>query len=376
MAGIYIHIPFCFSKCNYCDFYSIPNTIFVDAFLTSLITEINLRKNYLENELIATIYFGGGTPSLLSINQINKIIEEIYLNFRVCDKPEITLEANPDDLSIEFLSALKSETKINRLSVGIQSFLDDDLKLMNRRHNAQQAFDNVLIAKKAGFDNISIDLIYGLPNQTTEKWITNIDKALGLNIQHISAYHLTYERKTNFYKFLKSKKIEEVDENLSVDLFTILIDKTKSHNFEHYEISNFALPNYYSKHNTSYWFQKKYLGIGPSAHSYNLESRQWNVSDVQKYISALAQNKLSAKTEKIDITTKYNEYIMTSLRTMWGVNLEYIQTNFPEKFIINFKKLAKKYISSKHLIQSQNNLILSEEGIFISNSIISELFFV
>jgi oxygen-independent coproporphyrinogen-3 oxidase len=376
MAGIYIHIPFCKSKCGYCDFYSIANTNNLELLLKAIEKEIFLQKNYLNREPIETIYFGGGTPSLLNANQISSLTENIYSNFQISENPEITLEANPDDLSDIYLNSVKSKTKINRLSIGIQSFYDEDLELMNRRHNSQQAIDCVKKAQNSGFNNISVDLIYGLPNQTIEKWEENVDKVLDMNIQHISAYHLTYEKGTKFYKLLKEKQILELNENISLEQFKILIDKTKSKGFEHYEISNYALPGLYSKHNTSYWQQMKYLGLGPSAHSFDLNSRQWNFSNIHKYINFLQNNKIPAEIEQLDEQTKYNEYIMTSLRTMWGVNIKYIVDNFSLKYQSIFLKIAEKYISIDLLQNINYHYVLTENGIFVSDSIISDFFVV
>jgi len=376
MAGIYIHFPFCKSKCGYCDFFSITDSNFIISFLTYLKAEINLQKNYLENEIIETIYFGGGTPSLLSINDINDIIREIYNTFEVVENPEITLEANPDDLSDIFIHNLKNFTKINRLSVGIQSFYDDDLKLMNRRHTSNQAIESIASAKKVGFDNISVDLIYGLPNQTLERWKENVKKVLNLDVQHISAYNLTYEKGTKFYKLLKDRKITEIDDFMSLEQFKLLKYLSEKNGFEHYEISNYTKNKLYSKHNSSYWKQRKYLGIGPSAHSYNLISRQWNFADIKKYIKYLSEKKLPAEIEILDTNTKYNEYIMTSLRTMWGVNSDYIEHNFPSKYFNDFILNAKKYISRNIMKKINNQYVLTTEGIFISDSVISDFFIV
>lgn len=376
MAGIYIHIPFCKSKCAYCDFFSNTDISKIDFFLKSLENEIFIRNKYLGNATIETIYFGGGTPSLLTVNQLNNIIEKLYQNFEIIKEPEITLEANPDDLSENFIEKLKKSTSINRLSIGIQSFFDDDLRLMNRRHNSNQALECIKTAQNFGFENISADLIYGLPHQTFEKWENNIDNLLNLNVQHISAYHLTYEKGTNFYQLLKSKKIQESDENISFELFRVLIEKTQKRGFEHYEISNFAKPPYYSKHNSNYWKQKKYIGFGPSAHSFDLKSRQWNFADMSKYFHYLEKKKLPCEIEYLDENTVYNEYIMTSLRTKWGINLDYIKNKFSSKYYDYLLKSSKKYFEQNLLQNSTSHLILTTEGLFISDSIIADFFFI
>jgi len=376
MSGIYIHIPYCKIKCSYCDFYSIANRKNIDVFLQCLQKEIVLRKNEFQNNEISTIYFGGGTPSLLTINQINNILKLIFENYKTTANPEITLEANPDDLNYKYLVELRTKTKINRLSIGIQSFDNEDLKLMKRRHTAEQTIECIELAQILDFNNISVDLIYGLPNQTIEKWNVNLDKTLNLDIQHISAYHLTYEKGTQFYKMLKNKKISELDENLSLEMFYILIEKTKKYGFEHYEISNFCLPEKYSKHNTSYWKQKQYLGFGPSAHSFDMENRSWNFSDLNKYCDFLNDNKLPSEIEVLNIQNKYNEYVMTSLRTKWGINLDYIKQNFEDKYVKIFLKTVEKYLEQDLIKIENSNYILTFSGIFISDHIISDFFII
>jgi len=376
MAGIYIHIPFCKSKCSYCDFYSVANQKTFDIFLIALEKEIILRKNEITNQEIETIYFGGGTPSLLDINVINNILKIIYENYVVTNEVEITLEANPDDLSISYLTDLKSNSQINRLSIGIQSFNEDDLKLMKRRHTANQAIESVKNAQNLGFKNISVDLIYGLPKQTIEKWTNNLNIALQLEIQHISAYNLTYEKGTMFYKLLQNNTIQEIDENVSLEMFKILMQKTKEQGFEHYEISNFSLSEKNSKHNSSYWKQKQYLGFGPSAHSYNLQNRSWNFANINKYCEMLSQNKLPSNNETLSFETKYNEYIMTSLRTKWGVDLDYVKTKFTEAYETSFLKISQKYVNQNLMKIKNNNYILTDDGVFVSDYIISDFFMV
>jgi len=375
MAGIYIHIPYCRKKCFYCDFYSITNFTNKNNLISSIIKEIELRSTYLNNELIETIYFGGGTPSVLSNIEINNIYNSIINNFDIAKNLEFTFEANPDDLSLEYLKLLKT-TKINRLSIGIQSLFDDDLILMNRRHTAIQAIDAIKNAKDIGFNNISVDLIYGLPKMTQKRWIQNLDKVFELDIQHISAYHLTYEKGTKFYNLLKNNKLTEISELESINEYKLLLEKAKNNNFIQYEISNFCKENYYSKHNSNYWNNKKYLGIGPSAHSYNLCSRQWNISDINKYIYKINQQEQFYDIEILSDNDKYNDYIITKLRTTWGVNIESLTTLFDKKYVEHFLSKTKKFIASKHIISHFPIIKLSNNGILISDKIIEELLFI
>ena len=374
MAGIYIHIPFCKKKCYYCDFYSVVSRKDRELVVSSIIKELLLRKDYLANENINTIYFGGGTPSVLSKKELSKILNSVYNNYNIDDNAEITFEANPDDLSDEYLQILK-QNKINRLSIGVQSFFDDDLKLMNRSHDATTAEESIKRSIKVGFANFSIDLIYGLPNLSLDNWKKNIDKAISLNPTHISAYHLTYEPNTVFYKFLKDKKIIEIPDSESIEQFKILINETKKAGFEHYEISNFAKPNYISKHNSNYWKQQKYIGIGPSAHSYNLESRQWNYPSNKKYTEGIINDKQYFDKEILSITDKYNEYILTSIRTYWGINTNYISDNFGNKYLSDFEKNIQEYINNGYVKSSKNIFTLANSGLFISDKIAGDLFF-
>jgi oxygen-independent coproporphyrinogen-3 oxidase len=375
MAGIYIHIPFCRKLCHYCNFHRSIISKDLKVFLNALVREIEIKRNYLGSELIETIYFGGGTPSILDINEIELIISTIYNNFKVSNSPEITLEANPDDLSRDYLQRLIDNTPVNRISIGIQSFYDKDLKLMNRRHSSLQALESVKNAQKTGFSNINIDLIYGLPGLTPEKWISNLRHAFNLDIQHISAYHLTFEQGTLFYKFLSEGKLSHPSENESLKQFEILTGMAQKNRFIHYEVSNFAKKGYYSVHNTNYWRQKKYLGIGPSAHSYNFNSRQWNIADNDKYIEGINKGNKYTEKEILDTTTKYNDYLLTSLRTMWGINLRYIKNSFGSKYSDHVKSKSKKLLDAGNMIKVKTTLKLANRGIFISDYIISELMF-
>jgi oxygen-independent coproporphyrinogen-3 oxidase len=375
MAGIYIHIPFCRKLCHYCNFHRSIISKDLKGFLNALVREIEIKRNYLGGELIKTIYFGGGTPSILDINEIELIISAIYNNFKLSKNTEITLEANPDDLSRDYLQRLMNNTSVNRISIGIQSFYDEDLKLMNRRHSSLQALESVKNAQKTGFSNISIDLIYGLPGLTHEKWMSNLRHAFNLDIQHISAYHLTFEPGTLFYRFLSEGKLSHPSEDESLKQFEILTGMAQKNRFIHYEISNFAKKGYYSVHNTNYWRQKKYLGIGPSAHSYNFNSRQWNIADNDKYIEGINKGNKYTEKEILDTTTKYNDYLLTSLRTMWGINLRYIKNSFGSKYSDHVKSKSKKFLDAGNMIKVKTTLKLANRGIFISDYIISELMF-
>lgn len=342
--------------------------------LNAIASEIVLRKNELQTEKIETIYFGGGTPSILETEEINNIIELISKNSTISSDVEITLEANPDDLSLKKIKELKQQTPINRLSIGIQSFFEEDLAFMNRAHSEEQAKKSLETALKY-FKNITIDLIYGVPNMTADKWKKNLQIAFDLNVPHISSYALTIEEKTALNSFIKKGKIKPLDENLALEHFSILVSETKKRGYIQYEISNFGKPHFFSKHNTSYWFNKKYIGIGPSAHSYNGIKRIWNISNNIKYIKSIAENKLPQKEETLNITDKYNEYLMTGLRTIWGVSLSKINLNFGKEFKQHLLKTAQKYINKELLVlKNSNNLIVTEKGKFLTDGIIADLF--
>lgn len=374
MAGIYIHIPFCKTKCHYCDFYKSTDFSSRTDFLKTLKIEIENRKQEGEGEEIGSIYFGGGTPSVLKIKEVIDIISCIKQHYKTNDDAEITMEANPDDLDDLFISELKN-TGVNRLSIGTQSFRDSDLKIMNRRHNSLQAEKAVRLAQESGFDNVSIDLIYGLPNQSLDDWNFNVEKAISLNAQHISAYHLTYHEGTVFYEYLKKGRIKELPDELSFDEFKLLRYRLENSGFEHYEISNFALPGYYSKHNKAYWERKSYIGFGPSAHSFDQRTRRWNISNMNRYMQSVENNQCYWKSEVLSEQDNYNDYIITSLRTKWGISDTYLIGNFPSKYYSHFKKEAKKFIDTGHLISKGGKYILSPEGLFISDKIMEDLFF-
>ena len=343
-----------------------------DEMVLALVKEIELRKGESQYEIIETIYFGGGTPSVLTIDDIQFLINSVYEHYHVVENPEITLEANPDDLDNEIIIQY-ANSPINRLSIGVQSFFEDDLELMNRAHNSEEAKKCLEFATQH-FDNISIDLIYGMPNMSNEKWLQNIETALSFNIPHISSYALTVEPKTALHKMIKSGAIPTLDDDLAQQHFHILIDKLQENGFVHYELSNFGKPDFFSKNNTAYWLGKKYIGIGPSAHSYNGESRSWNIANNSLYLKAIAENKLPSETEILSKTDQYNEYIMTGLRTIWGVSLERIETEFGTKYLDYLHQQVEKYISD-HLLEIENNVLkTTKKGKFLSDGIASDLF--
>lgn len=372
MSGIYIHIPFCKQACHYCDFHFSTSLKKKEAMVLALAKEMQLRKNEFKDEIVETIYFGGGTPSILQIDDLRFLIDEVYKNYSVAENPEITLEANPDDLSEERIIAL-SQSNINRLSIGVQSFFEDDLKLMNRAHNAAEARKCLDIATQY-FDNISIDLIYGMPNMSHEKWLQNIQTALSYNILHISSYALTVEPKTALHSFIKKGIITQPDDEMASAHFHLLVDKLEENDFIHYELSNFGKENYFSKNNSSYWLGKKYIGIGPSAHSYDGISRSWNVSNNAIYLKSLAENTLPSETEKLTKTDRYNEYVMTGLRTIWGISLDRIRTEFGQPYLEYLNQQASKYIEDHLLFIDDNILRTTKSGKFLSDGIASDLF--
>jgi len=337
--------------------------------------ELKTRKGYLETNEIETIYFGGGTPSLLEKKELENILETIQEEFIVAKDAEITLEANPDDLTIEKLQELKS-CDINRLSIGIQSFIGRDLLFMNRSHTIKQALDSVSEAKKLGFDNITIDLIYGIPNLTQNEWKRNIQKALELDVNHISAYCLTSEKRTAMHHDIAKGKYKLPHEDITSEQFNILVSTLMENGFEQYEISNFSKIGHNSKHNSSYWKQKHFLGVGPSAHSFNGKTRHWNVSNNARYIKGANENNWVAEEEVLDEKTRYNEYIMTTLRTSWGIDLEYLKQNFDATFVSHFIKESKQFVIANSLLQNGNQFILSQEGKLLADGIASDLFVV
>ena len=371
-VGVYIHIPFCKQACHYCDFHFSTKMDKKGAMVSALKKELQLRKDEFKNETVETIYFGGGTPSVLSSEEINSIIQSVYKNFQIAENPEITLEANPDDLSEEKIKQLAS-SPINRLSIGVQSFFEEDLKLMNRAHNALEAEKCIREALKY-FDNISIDLIYGMPNMSKERWQQNIEKAIAFNIPHISSYALTVEPKTALANFVKKGIIKPAKDEVAQEHFNILNDTLTKAGFSCYEISNFGKPGYFSKNNTAYWLQKKYIGIGPSAHSFNGVQRAWNTSNNIKYIAAIEDDKLPMEFEVLSKKDKYNEYIMTGLRTIWGVSIPKVKDQFGDKYSEYLLEQAQKYIDEHLLFLDGDSLITTQKGKFLADGIASNLF--
>ena len=372
MAGIYIHFPFCVKRCYYCDFFSTTNLDYINDYLKILIKEIHLRSNYLANQTIETIYFGGGTPSLITANDIEQILIEIKNSFSISENPEITLEINPDDNHTSYFDNLNS-IGINRLSIGAQSFDNKLLKLMNRRHRSEQIFECIESATRAGITNISIDLLYGLPGMNIELWKETLEIAFGLPIKHLSAYHLAYEKGTVFYCRLKKGTFSVIDEKDSWQQFKLLHKIADLNKFEHYEISNLSKTGYRSTHNSNYWNGKQYLGIGASAHSYNGVSRQWNYADLKKYFLSIENNDLADNNEQLTLKDKANDYILTILRTKNGFDFNYFKTTFGDNNYINILNRFQKYINSKHAEIKDNLAYLTLKGWFISDKIISDL---
>ncbi|MBK9388926.1 MAG: radical SAM family heme chaperone HemW [Bacteroidetes bacterium] len=371
MAGIYLHIPFCRKLCSYCDFYHIISAADNSDYISAMISELTIRRDYLENEKVSTIYIGGGTPSLFSVRELDTLLNIINKLYTIEEGCEITIEMNPDDINPEYLSGLK-KININRVSLGIQSWKDAHLKLLNRRHDSAGAEYALRETFKAGFDNVTIDLIYGIPGMSIKDWSSNLDFSFSFDIKHLSAYHLTFERGTVFWKMLEKGAIKEIDEDESTSLFNLLIEKSEKAGFIHYEISNFGKPGFFSRHNTNYWKQINYLGVGPSAHSFNGYSRQWNISDVKGYIKAINTGKPFFEREELDSRTRFNEYIMTSLRTMWGIDLENVEKLFEKEgydYVVNLSGKFKDYGLMK---KEGQFLILTNQGKMISDNIIAE----
>lgn len=375
MAGIYIHVPFCKTRCIYCDFYTRTDMSSKHNYVSAICREIELRKDYIGDEIIETIYFGGGTPTQLTRDDFEEIFASIFRNFKVSENAEITMEANPDDLNDKYLQMIR-EFPFNRLSIGIQSFDDSELLFLKRRHSSQKAKEAVKSAKSVGFNNISIDLMYGLPNQTLDIWNKNLNEALSLDIQHISSYHLIYEQGTRLYRLFKLGDVKPVDEDLSVEMFSTMIDRLSSAGFEHYEISNFAKDKLYSKHNSSYWLGKKYLGLGPAAHSFDGQNREWNIPSISKYVEGINLEKLPLEIEYLDENTRYNDFILTGMRTMWGVNLKELEKLFGSRRKEYCLKNVRKFVNQGFVSQSDDKLKLTREGIFISDGIMSDLMWV
>lgn len=375
MAGIYLHIPFCARRCLYCDFFSNTDMQYREKYVEALCRELELRRPYLEGEPVETVYFGGGTPSQLMPDDFERIFTQLYRLYDLSACREITLEANPDDLTEEYLKALRP-FPFNRLSMGIQSFHDEDLRFLNRRHTARQAIEAVKRSREAAFTNISIDLMYGLPRQRLAEWEDNLKTAIALQVPHISAYHLIYEEGTTLYKLKEAGKVTPVTEETSVAMFSLLIERLTEAGFLHYEISNFGKENYFSLHNSSYWTGKKYLGAGASAHSFNGTTRQWNVSSLPAYIKGMERGKPDQEEEVLDLNTRYNEFVITGLRTMWGLDLKVLEQRFGSVLLHYCMEQATPSLEKGWLQLEGTTLKLSREGIFISDGIMSDLLYV
>ncbi len=371
MAGIYIHIPFCKQACHYCDFHFSTSVKKKPEMVEAICKELLLRKEEVSGN-VETIYFGGGTPSLLSAEELQQIFDVIHSNYSVVENAEITLEANPDDLSEEKLKMLAASS-INRLSIGVQSFFEEDLKLMNRAHNAEEALESIKLAKQY-FGNISIDLIYGIPGMSNERWKENLQTALDLDVPHISSYALTVEPKTALKSMIEKGKIAPVEEELAKEQYELMIETLSAANFDNYEFSNFGKPGFFSRNNTAYWFGKPYLGIGPSAHSFDGFHRKWNISNNTLYIKSLQKGEIPAEIEKLSISDRYNELVMTRLRTKWGIAIDEVERSFGIKYKDYLLREATGLIEDKQLEWHDNRLQVSKKGKFLSDGIASELF--
>ena len=375
MAGIYLHIPFCKRRCIYCDFFYTTENDKKITYVQALSKELELRKDYLDGEIIDTIYFGGGTPSQLEEKDFIQLFETIYKIYTINPKAEITIEANPDDLTPQYIAMLRT-LPFNRLSMGIQTFKEDTLRLLHRRHTAAQAQQAYQHCREAGFQNISIDLMYGLPGETLEDWQKDLQTALQMRPEHISAYHLIYEEGTPLWNLKEAHQVEETDEDLSVSLFKELIHTLKSNGYEHYEISNFCRPGFHSRHNSSYWTGKKYLGCGPSAHSYDGISRQWNVASLSQYIQGIQKGTPYQEKEELDLYTRYNDFIITRLRTTYGIPTHILKETFGETLFDYCMRMASPHLKQGFLTLDNHIMKLTEKGIFISDGIMSDLLWV
>ena len=376
MSALYIHIPFCKTRCNYCDFYKQTQLIDPSLYFNALEREMEFRRDFFApGEPLRTVYFGGGTPSQLSSKDFERIFEAIYRLYSVSPDAEITVEANPDDVDDAFVRMLR-RLPFNRVSMGVQSFDAEDLRFLNRRHSREQAIRAVGLCRDAYIYNVSIDLIYGLPGQTEAKWEANVREALRLDIPHLSAYHLIYEEGTALYKLWEAGKVEAVDEETSVSLFSLLINRMREAGYLHYEISNFAREGYLSRHNSAYWTGKKYLGVGPSAHSYNGREREWNAASLPRWIAGIRTGQLAIEREELSPDTQYNDYVITGLRTMWGIRLDEIERRFGAERRQYCAEMAGPHLRRGVLRQEGERLFFSEAGVFVSDGVMSDLLFV
>ena len=376
MAGLYLHVPFCSSKCSYCAFYSVTNNQLKQDYIEAVCKELYLRKHFFQDihlknnqfdPVVNTVYFGGGTPSCLDESNFEKIFNAIYDCFGSSFE-EVTIECNPDDITLPYAKTLKKYA--NRISLGIQTFNNDQLKLINRRHNAEEEINAVNIIKEVGISNISIDLIFGFPKETLADWLFDINQAIKLDVQHVSAYSLMFEEGTKLYHLLQKEKNEQISEDLSVEMYDVLIDKLSEVGLAQYEISNFAKPGFESRHNSSYWNETPYLGVGPSAHSYNLSTRSWNVSNVSQYVKSISKDILPLEEEQIDEITRYNDLITTALRTKEGIHLNTLQEDYAQYLL----EQSSEFIKEGTMIKtSDNRLALTRKGYYISDAIMAEL---
>ncbi len=372
MAGIYIHIPFCKRKCHYCNFYSVPSLKWKDELTAALHNELRLRKDYLD-EPVETIYFGGGTPSQLSEDEVKRLIDTVRENYTLMYSPEITLEANPDDIDAQKVRELKN-SEINRVSIGVQSFFHEDLKYLSRIHTSEQAEYAIKALQDAGLENISIDFIYGMPSLGQEHWRKNLSRAVDMQISHISAYAITVEPNTTLDVLIRNQKKQPVSEAEGANEFRYVMKYLPENNYIHYEISNFCLPGYHSRHNSMYWENKPYLGIGPSAHSFNLSSRSWNTSNLEEYITEINHNNLPVDSEVLDFNQQYNEFVLMGLRTNRGVSLNGVAGLFGPERAAYFQKILKTYGNKNLLVADGDHIYLNDEGKLFADRVISDFF--
>ena len=374
LAGIYIHIPYCKQKCSYCDFHFSTNLQSKSILVDAINKELKIRKNEIHQPL-ETIYFGGGTPSILSEAELDSIFNTISKHYSTSSIKEVTLEANPDDLSKDKLAYFKS-TPINRFSIGVQSFFEEDLRLMNRAHNAQEAETSIKTAQDFGFDNITIDLIYGSSTTSNEMWKQNLQKAIELNVPHISSYALTVEEKTVLDNQIKKGITKPIDDERQNEQFQLLVDTLTTNDFVQYEISNFGKENYFSQHNSNYWKGIEYLGIGPSAHSYNRKTRAWNIANNAKYIKSINQNILPHEIEILSEIDQFNEMIMIGLRTIYGIDLNRVNTEFSQQLIDSFYQEINQLLEENLIEKQENKIILKPQAKFFADGIASRLFYI
>ncbi|MEL7020329.1 MAG: radical SAM family heme chaperone HemW [Bacteroidota bacterium] len=372
MSGIYLHIPFCKQACHYCNFHFSTSLKHKESMVTSIVRELELQRHFLGGASLQSIYLGGGTPSLLDERDLERVFNQIFKLHQVDADAEITLEANPDDLTADKLRMLQ-RSPVNRLSIGIQSFIDEDLKFMNRAHNASEAKQCIQRAQQAGFHNLTVDLIYGTPTLSDKEWRNNLDTVFEHDIPHISCYCLTVEPQTALDHFVKTGKSKPVDEEQAADQFDILVEQMRQHGYDHYEISNFAKPNCYARHNSNYWLGEKYLGVGPAAHSFDGANRQWNVANNAQYIRALAADTIPFEREHLSREERYNEYVMTALRTMWGANLDKV-SDFGIDFKRHFLMTIRSFLNDGAVQRVDNDFYLTDKGRLLADHIASELF--